>query len=65
MSRELHHRKKDNKYALWSTIIDDYITKWLDKEEIRKIWYKEKIDEAKKQVDVWMEEIDKEIDKVI
>lgn len=61
MARELHHRKKDNKYALWSTIVDDYVTRWLDKEEIRKIWYEDKIDEAKKQVDAWMEEIDKEI----
>ena len=61
MTRQLHYRKKDNKYALWSTIIDDYITDWEDKETIRNIWYKDKIDEAKKQVDAWMEEIDKEV----
>lgn len=61
MARELHHRKSDNKYALWSTIVDDYVTEWKDKEEIRKIWYEDKIDEAKKQVDVWMQEIDREV----
>lgn len=61
MSRELHHRKSDNKYALWSTIIDDYITEWEEKEVIRQKWYDDKIDEVKKQVDVWMEEIDKEV----
>ena len=61
MARELHYRKKDNKYALWSTIVDDYVTEWADKETIRQEWYVEKIDEAKKQVDIWMEEIDKEI----
>lgn len=61
MARELHYRKSDDKYALWSTIVDDYVTEWKDKEEIRKIWYEDKIDEAKKQVDVWMEEIDREV----
>lgn len=61
MSRQLHYRKSDNKYALWSTIIDDYITDWENKETIRNIWYKDKVDEAQKQVDVWMEEIDKEV----
>lgn len=61
MARQLHYRKKDDKYALWSTIVDDYITDWEDKETIRNIWYEYKIDETKKQVDAWMEEIDKEV----
>lgn len=61
MARELHHRKKDDKYALWSTLLDDYVIEWTDKETIRQIWYKEKIEEATKQVDAWMEVIDREI----
>lgn len=61
MARELHHRKKDNKYALWSTIIDNYVTEWADKETIRKIWYLDKIESVMENVDKWMEEIDKEV----
>ena len=61
MARELHHRNKDNKYALWSSVVDDYVTKWLSKEEIRNFWYQEKIAKAKAEVDGWMEEIDKEV----
>ena len=61
MARELHHREKDNKYALWSTIADEYITEWEDKEEIRKQWYLDKFESAMKSVDKWMEEIDKEV----
>lgn len=37
MARELHHRKKDNKYALWSTVVDGYVTDWKSKEEIKQI----------------------------
>jgi hypothetical protein len=61
MARELHHRKKDNKYALWSTVVDDYVTEWGDKEVIRREWYKEQIEEAINNVNLWMEEIDKEV----
>ena len=61
MARELHHRKKDNKYALWSTIIDEYVTEWEDKESIRKYWYLERFESAMQEVDKWMEEIDKEV----
>lgn len=59
--RQLHHRKKDNKYALWSTITDDYVTEWEDKETIRKEWYCEKFISAMEEVDKWMEQIDKEV----
>ena len=61
MGRELHHRKKDDKYALWSTVIDDYVTEWEDKETIRKEWYISKFRSSMEQVDKWMEEIDKEV----
>ena len=55
MARELHHRNKDNKYALWSSVVDDYVTKWLSKEEIRNFWYQEKI--AKAMEDEELEEV--------
>lgn len=61
MTRKLHHRKSDNKYALWSTILDDYITPFIDKEELRKVWLDEKVKEDKEQIDKWMEEIDVEV----
>ena len=61
MSRELHYRKKDNKYAIWSTIIDEYVTEWADKETIRRRWYLDKIESAMEDVDRYMEQIDKEV----
>lgn len=62
MARELHHRKKDDKYALYSTIVDNYITEWSDKESIKEIWLDDLIKKAKRKVNEYMEEIDKEID---
>lgn len=61
MARELHHREKDNKYALYSTVVDDYITEWTDKESIRDFWLDGLIVEVKKKVDKYMEQIDKEV----
>jgi len=61
MGRELHYRKKDNKYAIWSTIIDEYVTEWADKETIRRRWYLDKIESAMEDVDKYMEQIDKEV----
>lgn len=61
MSRELHHRKKDDKYALWSTIVDDYITEWSTKKEIRDTWISDLQEDVIDKVDRYMEEIDKEV----
>lgn len=60
MSRELHHRKSDDKYALWSTVVDDYVTQWGSKEEIRDGWLAEMIIADIAKVDKYMEQIDKE-----
>ena len=60
MSRELHHRKSDDTYALWSTVIDDYVTEWRSKREIRDEWLAEFIIEDIAKVDKYMEQIDKE-----
>lgn len=61
MSRELHHRKSDDKYALWSTVVDDYITDWETKDDIRAIWLSDMIANDIKKVDKYMGQIDKEV----
>lgn len=61
MSRELHHRKIDDKYALWSTVIDDYVTGWKTKEEIRAEWIAEKVLRVVRETDEDMKRIDKEV----
>lgn len=62
MSRELHHRKSDDKYSLWSTVVDDYVTEWKSKKEIRDEWLAEFIIDDIAKVDKYMERIDKEIE---
>lgn len=61
MSRELHHRKSDDKYALWSTVVDDYVTDWETKDDIRAIWLSDMIADDIKKVDKYMGQIDKEV----
>lgn len=61
MSRELHHRKSDDKYALWSTVVDDYITDWETKDDIRAKWLSDMIADDIKKVDKYMGQIDKEV----
>lgn len=60
MSRELHHHKSDDKYALWSTVVDDYVTEWKSKREIRDEWLAEMIIADIAKVDRYMEQVDKE-----
>ena len=61
MARELHHREKDNKYALWSTVVDDYITPWDSKDNIKQYWINEKVEKAISEVNEWMGKVDKEV----
>lgn len=61
MSRELHHRKSDDKYALWSSVVDGYITDWGTKDDIRAIWLSDMIADDIKKVDKYMGQIDKEV----
>ena len=61
MSRELHKKKNKELYALYSTITDNYITSWESKEKIKEIWTNDLIKEARKKVDEYMKDIDKEI----
>lgn len=61
MSRELHKKKNKELYAIYSTIVDDYITEFLPKEKIKEIWLKDLIENAKLKVDRYMKEVDKEV----
>lgn len=63
MARELHKKKNKELYALYSTIIENYITDFLPKEQIKEIWLQNLIKEAKEKVDRWLEEeVDKEVE---
>jgi len=61
MSRELHHRKKDNKYNVWSTIIDDYVYEWDTEEEIQKQWLADMIISDIDKIKDYMKHINKEV----
>ena len=61
MSRELHFRKKDNKYNVWSTISDSYVYKWADKQTIKKLWLLDLIEEQIDKIEEYIEEIDEEV----
>lgn len=52
MARELH--KKGNKYAIYSCTIEEYITPFLDKKLIKKIWAYDLIEEAIEKAEKYM-----------
>lgn len=59
--RELHHRKKDNQYNVWSTIIDDYVFEWDDKEFIERQWLTDMILDDMSNIKEYMKHISKEV----
>ena len=61
MARELHHRKKDDKYALYSTVIEDYITPWDTRDNIKQFWINDEIENAISKINMFMKEIDREV----
>lgn len=60
MSRELH--KKNDKYAIYSNTIDDYVTPFLEKEIIKKIWAYDLIIEAIEKSERYVSHAEVEID---
>ena len=62
MARELHKKKNKELYAIYSTIVDDYITEFIPLNELREIWLQDLIEEAKKKLDMWLKEVDKEVE---
>lgn len=63
MARQLHKKKNEDLYALYSTIVDDYITDFLPKDKIKEIWLKDLIEEAKDKIEKYMKEIDEEVEE--
>lgn len=61
MARELHKKKNKELYAIYSTIIEDYITDFIPLEEIRELWLEDLVEDAKRKLDVWLNNIDKEV----
>ncbi len=62
MARELHKKKNKELYAIYSTIIEDYITDFIPLEEIRELWLEDLVEDAKRKLDVWLNNIDKEVE---
>ena len=62
MARELHKKKNKELYAIYSTIVDDYITEFIPLNELREIWLQDLIEEAKEKLDMWLKEVDKEVE---
>lgn len=62
MSRELHKKKNKELYAIYSTVVDDYITEFIPLNELREIWLQDLIEEAKEKLDRWLKEVDKEVE---
>lgn len=61
MARELHKLKGKNLYALYSTVVDSYITDFAPKEVIRKIWLDMMIKDDREKIKRYMNEIDREV----
>ena len=61
MSRKLHHRQRDDKYNVWSTIVDDYVYEWDTKENIKKQWLMDMILTDMEKIEDYMKKIDEEI----
>lgn len=62
MARELHKKKGKELYAIYSTVIEDYITDFILLEDIRKLWLEDLIVEANQKLDKWLKEVDKEVE---
>lgn len=62
MAREIHKKKDKELYAIYSTVIEDYITDFIPLEELRKIWLEDLVEDAKRKLDVWLNDIDKEVE---
>lgn len=62
MARELHKKKDKELYAIYSTVVEDYITDFIPLEDIRKLWLEDLIVEANQKLDKWLKEVDKEVE---
>lgn len=60
--RELHKRKSDHKYNIWSSIVDDYLFEWSSKDELREVLMEEAFEEARDKVERMLWVHDREVD---
>lgn len=63
MARELHKKKNQELYAIYSTIVDDYITDFVPLNELREMWLKDLIEDAKEKVDMYLSVVNKEVEE--
>lgn len=61
MSWQLYRRKKDDKYRIYSTVVDDYLTNWEEREVIENFWIGHKITNDIAEVRNYMGNPDKEV----
>lgn len=62
MARELHKKKNKELYAIYSTVSEDYITDFLPLDKIRKMWLEDLIEDAKRKLDAWLKDVNKEVE---
>lgn len=62
MARLLHKKKDKELYAIYSTVIDDYITEFMSIENIKRIWLTDLILESINKVEKYIKEVDEEVE---
>ena len=62
MARELCKKKDKELYAIYSTVVDDYITDFIPLKQLREIWLNDLIEEANRKLDEWLKTVDKEVE---
>lgn len=62
MARLLHKKKGKELYAIYSTVIDDYITEFVPLEKIKRIWLSDLILESIEKVERYLQEVDEEVE---
>ena len=62
MARELDKKKNKELYAIYSTVSEDYITDFLPLDKIRKMWLEDLIEDAKRKLDAWLKDVNKEVE---
>jgi hypothetical protein len=55
-----HIHFKNGKYAIWSTIVDDYVTTWGSEQEIKQYYIRKRLQDFAKQVIQDSEEVTKQ-----
>ena len=45
-----HIHFKNGKYAIWSTIVDDYVTTWGSEKEVREYYIRKRLQDCAKQI---------------